>query len=278
MKTLPKQIPIGWIIVLIAVLIQLLVSFKVVQATFSSEQPHQTRAGSLYVPATSLISTTTTSSTTSNTPSSTTVLRPPVVTLSGKPPFPFPWQGGRADTDRDGIPNTKDKDIDNDGLLNGSDPNVDGSVNSQLMLRVAAALEKAATTTNPGSFARMLIPHIGDLMLNSDPRELDIDGDSFVDTAVTELDIDGDFLRDTSLLETDIDGDGVPDVTDGDIDGDAVANAADPDRDGDALPNDMDADPDGIEGSLQPCKAPPLIPKRPVLPPSTTTGTPAPAK
>jgi hypothetical protein len=274
MKTLPKQIPIGWIIVLIAVLIQLLVSFKVVQATFSSEQPRRAHAESLYVPATSLISTTTTS----NTPSSTTVFRAPVVPLPGKPPFPFPWQGGRRDTDRDGIPNVKDKDIDNDGLLNGSDPNVDGSVNSQLMLRLVNALETATTTTKPVSFARMLIPHIGDLMLNSDPRELDIDGDGFIDTAVTELDIDGDFLRDTSLLETDIDGDGVPDVTDDDIDGDAVANAADPDRDGDARPNDMDADPNGIEGSLQPCKAPPLIPKRPVLPPSTTTGTPAPAK
>lgn len=251
MKTLHKQIPLGWIIVLIAVLIQLLVSFKIVQAAFNTEQVQEAPGLHLDTPATSLISTTTSHH-----------------SIGRAPQRPFPWQGILPDTDRDGIPNRKDKDIDNDGLPNGEDPNVDGSVNSQLMWRLKPAV------SSKDSASKIFFPHVGDLFLNNDPRELDIDGDGFLDTDSAELDIDGDFQRDTALFETDIDGDAIPDVADDDIDGDGLLNAADPDRDGDAIPNALDSDPAGLAGDPLPCKAPPLIPARPVPPPTTTLTTP----
>ena len=95
-----------------------------------------------------------------------------------------------ADLDGDGIPNIVDPDVDNDGIPNGLDRNVDGG--------------KAKS----GPFAGT---HIGDHLRNTNPLELDIDGDGLNDDALDEEDIDGDGLNDDASDELDIDGDQRPD-------------------------------------------------------------------
>lgn len=138
-----------------------------------------------------------------------------------------------ADTDGDGIPNSGDADIDNDNLPNATDRNVDGG------------------TARSGPLAGT---YVGDRFRNSDPRELDIDGDGLDDDDPLETDIDGDGLDDDNPAETDIDGDGKKDDsrTERDIDGDGLEDDSEleQDIDGDGLddndPAEEDIDGDGL--------------------------------
>ena len=95
-----------------------------------------------------------------------------------------------GDIDGDGIPDASDPNVDNDGFLNGADLNIDGGV----------AQSGPATGQ-----------HVGDLLNNDDPNELDMDRDGKADDTATELDIDGDGLADDAAGETDIDADGKAD-------------------------------------------------------------------
>lgn len=119
-----------------------------------------------------------------------------------------------VDTDRDGIPNSRDTDIDNDGLRNGVDPNVDGGVAKSGRMR--------------GRF-------VGDRLTNAD---------------VNETDIDGDGLLDGSIKETDIDGDRVVNAKDKDMDGDGVLNNRDSDMNGDSYPDLIDITNDNGNGTF----------------------------
>jgi hypothetical protein len=139
--------------------------------------------------------------------------------------------GVRADIDRDGIADTRDRDIDGDRRPNRRDGDIDGDGRANARDRemdadgVRNARDRDIDADRAGNCG----------------RDKDMDADRKRNRR--DLDMDGDGRPNSG--DPDVDADGRPNGRDKDIDCDGLGPREDGDLDGDGIPNHLDFDSDG---------------------------------
>ncbi|MEM1416977.1 MAG: hypothetical protein AAGH15_18915 [Myxococcota bacterium] len=183
---------------------------------------------------------------------------PPVVLDDDGDGVPNALEGeGRRDTDRDGLPDSRDTDSDDDGIPDAYEAEPRDALGALPDADVDGLPDLLDVDSDGDGRLDFIDGHRRD-----DGSYPDHDGDGLED--FRDLDDDQDFLPDVVEIgefpnaPRDTDRDGAPDFRDEDSDGDGIrdlheASPGEPDADVDRLPNerDLDADGDGLSDALE---------------------------